>query len=119
MVNKLENVLDQKIQQFFNSKAFGVVGASNNREKYGNKVLRCYIQHHKNVCPVNPNEEKIEEIPCVSSVAELPDNVKSLSIITPPSVTEKIVAQAIDKGIKNIWTVRKVALQWKSASKTI
>jgi uncharacterized protein len=103
MVNKLENVLDQRIQQFFNSKAFGVVGASNNREKYGSKVLRCYLQHHKNVYPINPNEEKIEEIPCVSSVAELPDDVKSLSIITPPSVTEKIVAQAIDKGIENIW----------------
>jgi len=35
---------NQQIDLFFQSKAFAVIGASSNREKYGNKVLRCYQQ---------------------------------------------------------------------------
>jgi len=31
------------------------------------------------------------------------DDVKSISIITPPAITEKIVEAAIKKGIENIW----------------
>ncbi|MDP3269070.1 MAG: CoA-binding protein, partial [Legionella sp.] len=36
-------------------------------------------------------------------VEELPDEVESISIITPPVVTERIVTAAIKRGIKNIW----------------
>ncbi len=95
--------IDQAIQQFLSSPAFGVAGASSNRAKYGNKVLRVYLQNHKKVFPINPNEKIIEGVNCVSSVSELPAEVQSLSIITPPPITEKIVEQAIAKGIKNIW----------------
>lgn len=91
------------IKQFLSSPAFGVAGASANREKYGNKVLRVYLQNHKKVYPINTHEKSIEGVDCVASIAELPPEVQSLSIITPPPVTEKIVEQAIAKGIKNIW----------------
>lgn len=95
--------LDQNIQKFFSSKAYAVIGASNDRKKYGNKVLRVYLQKHKKVYPVNPHEETIEGIPVIANLASLPEDVKSISIITPPSVTEKIVPLAIQKGIENIW----------------
>jgi predicted CoA-binding protein len=95
--------IDQAIQQFLSSQAFGVAGASSNRDKYGNKVLRVYLQNHKKVYPINPKEKMIEGIACISTVNDLPGDVESLSIITPPPITEKIVEQAIAKGIKNIW----------------
>lgn len=95
--------MNEKIQQFLASQAFGVVGASTNRQKFGNKVLRCYLQQKLQVYPVNPNQELIEGLPAVPTVADLPNHVKSISVITPPPVTEKIVAEAIAKGIKNIW----------------
>lgn len=92
-----------EIEKFLKADAFGVVGASEDRSKYGNKVLRCYLQHKKLVFPVNPKTAKIEGIDCVTSVAELPEIVTSISVITPPAVTEKVVEAAIAKGIKNIW----------------
>lgn len=95
--------MQEQFKSFFESTAFGVVGASSAREKYGNKVLRCYMQHKLKVYPVNPNEKMIEGLDCVVDVSKLADEVKSISIITPPKVTEKIVEQAILKGIKNIW----------------
>ena len=53
-------VSKEQLDKFFASEAFGVVGASANRDKYGNKVLRVYLQHGKKVIPVNPREQEIE-----------------------------------------------------------
>ena len=95
--------IQDQIQQFLASPAFGVVGASTNRQKYGNKVLRCYLQNGKNAIPVNPNEAEIEGIPCVATISDLPANVVSISMITPPAVTAQLVPLALAKGIRNIW----------------
>ncbi|WP_321530553.1 CoA-binding protein [uncultured Desulfuromonas sp.] len=91
------------IQTFLSANHYAVAGASTNRDKYGNKVLRCYQQNNKQVTPINPRAETIEGLPCASSVADLDDNVESLSIITPPKITTEVVKSAIAKGIKNIW----------------
>ena len=95
--------MQQKIETFLDAKAFGVVGASTNRNKYGNKVLRCYLQKQRNAIPVHPTENAIEGIPCAANVAALPDEATSISVITPPAVTEKVVLEAIARGIRNIW----------------
>jgi len=95
--------MDARIDKFLASPAFGVSGASTNRDKYGNKVVRCYQQNQRKVIPINPRAELIEGLSCVNSVAALPDEVKSLSIITPPKITEQVVEEAIAKGIENIW----------------
>lgn len=95
--------IQAQLERFLSSPAFGVAGASTHRDKYGNKVLRCYLQHGRRAIPVNPREPVIEGIPCVGSVADLPAEVKSLSLITPPLVTEQIVEQAIARGIENVW----------------
>ena len=96
-------VTKEQFDKFFESDAFGVVGASANREKFGNKVLRVYLQHGKKVIPVNPKEKEIEGIPCVAGIQDLPPGVKSISVITSPHVTEQVVDMAIAKGIANIW----------------
>ena len=95
--------MDARIDKFLASAAFAVAGASTNRDKYGNKVLRCYMQNGRRVIPINPRATQIEGIDCVPSVAALPQEVKSLSIITPPKITEQVVVDAIAKGIENIW----------------
>lgn len=91
------------IDRFLSSPAYGVAGASPRRHKYGNKVLRCYQQNGRRAIPVNPHEPEIEGAACVASVRDLPDDVKSISVITPPAVTELVVQDAIAKGIENVW----------------
>ena len=93
----------EQIALFLHAEAFAVVGASANRDKYGNKVLRCYRQNQHRAIPVNPTATEIEGQGCLPSVDLLPDEVASISIITPPQVTERVVQQAIARGIKNIW----------------
>lgn len=94
----------EKIDRFLGSEAFGVVGASSKPHKYGHKVLRCYQQNDRRAIPVNPVEEEIAGVSCVSDVSQLPPEVKSISIITPPQVTDKVVDKALAAGhIENIW----------------
>ena len=95
--------IPERIDTFLSADAFGVVGASSKPHKYGNKVLRCYQQNQYTVVPVNPVEKVIEGLTCVASVSDLPDLVSSISIITPPQVTENVITQAIARGIKNVW----------------
>jgi uncharacterized protein len=93
----------EQYDKFFESGAFGVIGASANRDKYGNKVLRVYLQHGMKAIPVNPREREIEGITSVASVSDLPAGVNSISVITPPEITEQVVDAAILRGIANIW----------------
>jgi predicted CoA-binding protein len=95
--------MNDAIKHFLSSKAYAVVGASTDRNKFGNKVLRCYQQHNMTVYAVNPKEKQIENATCYPDIASLPEDVKSISIITPPPITEKIVQQAIKHHIQNIW----------------
>lgn len=93
----------QQISDFLAGETFAVVGASKNREKYGNKVLRAYVQAGKRVYAINPRETEIEGLPCFPDLASLPEPVHGVSLVTPPAVTESVVAEAAAAGIKHVW----------------
>jgi predicted CoA-binding protein len=93
----------EQIKQFLAGKRFAVVGASKDRAKYGNKVLRAYLQNHRDAIPVNPGADQIEGLTAYRDLASVPSDVDGVSIITPPAVTEKVVEQALQRGIKHIW----------------
>ena len=95
--------LKQRIEDFLSEGPWAVVGASTNRDKYGNKVLRCYQQHGREVFAVNPHETEIEGARCFATVSALPAEVRALSIITPPPITERIVRDAAARGIVKLW----------------
>jgi len=91
------------IQQFLAGETFAVVGASRDRTKYGNKVLRTYLQHERTVYAVNPNADEVEGMQAYATLASVPASVDGVSIITPPEVTESVIEELIDLGIKNVW----------------
>jgi predicted CoA-binding protein len=80
-----------------------VVGASQDRSKYGNKVLRVYVQNNRDVLPINPTAAEVEGFTAYPDLASAPGEFDGVSIITPPKVTERVVSDAIARGIKNIW----------------
>ena len=94
---------DGDTDAFLNGEPFAVVGASTNREKYGNKVLRVYQQNSKTVYPINPRATEIEGLKSYPDLASLPAVPHGISIITPPTITEQVVEQAVALGIKHIW----------------
>ncbi|MBK8789276.1 MAG: CoA-binding protein [Geothrix sp.] len=91
------------IQSFLASDPYAVVGASVDRSKYGNKVLRCYQQHGREVYPINARAEEVEGLKAYPSLAALPVPVKAISVITPPAITEQVVRDAAAAGVTHIW----------------
>ena len=95
------------VQAFFQRQKFCVVGASQDQTKYGNKVLRCYVQHNYSVVPINKKTKEIEGLTCVPSltdwVAASDSTIRPIdlgvSIVTPPGVTKGIVEEGYRLGI--------------------
>ena len=95
--------LNALIREFLAGEVYAVVGASSDRSKYGNMVLRSYLQNGRRAIPVNPREGEVEGIATVPDLASLPEPVHGVSIITPPPVTERIVEEAAKAGLKRLW----------------
>ena len=99
--------------QFFGTQLKAVVGASADRTKYGNKVLRAYLQQEIPCVPINKKSKTIENIACVTSLTDLKNllpqhSVRDISevgvsIITPPGVTKLILEEGYNLGIRNFF----------------
>ena len=94
---------DTRIRDFLAESRFAVAGASSNRAKYGNKVLRCYLQHGRDAVAIHPHETEVEGVPAYARLADVPETPGALSIITPPPVTERLVEEAAAAGIRHVW----------------
>lgn len=91
------------IDDFLSEGPWAVVGASTDREKYGNKVLRAYGQSGREAWPINPRADEIEGLKCYPDLASLPGTPRGISVITPPKITEDVVAEAARLGVKFVW----------------
>ncbi|CAG8756491.1 11507_t:CDS:2, partial [Acaulospora morrowiae] len=82
------------------------VGASSTPSKYGNKVLKWYMNNNYSVTPVNPNEDEIDGLKCVpnlSSISNIDPKTISVSVITPSQVSKKVLEEAAELGISCVW----------------
>lgn len=95
--------LETQIADFLACHRFAVVGASADRDKYGNKVFRCYLQNKRQAIPVNPNVSKVEGVATAASLSDIQPSADAVSIITPPHVTERVVKEALELGIQHFW----------------
>ncbi len=93
----------QLIDEFLRGGPFAVVGASEDRSKYGNKVLRAYRQRGLKVYPINPKADEVEGLQAYPDLASLPETVTGISIITPPPVTVRVVAEAARNQVRHVW----------------
>jgi predicted CoA-binding protein len=94
---------NELIRRFLAETRFAVAGASTNRAKYGNKVLRCYQQAGRSVVAIHPRETEIEGAPAYPRLSDVPELPLSLSIITPPHVTEGLIEEAATAGVRYVW----------------
>ena len=92
-----------EIETFLARGPWAVVGASADRNKYGNRVLRAYLQTGREVYAVNPNQRSVEGLTCYPTLRDLPVTVRGVSVITRPEVTEAIVEDLPEAGAEAAW----------------
>jgi len=84
-------------------KTVAVLGASSDRNKYGNKAVRAFRQQGYEVFPINPKEEQIEGLPAFKTVSELPLRPDKISVYLPPQVLLKLLPDIAAKGCDELW----------------
>jgi predicted CoA-binding protein len=84
-------------------KVIAVIGASNNRQKFGNRAVRAYHQQGYTVIPINPRETSVEGLKTYASVLDVPGPVDMASFYVPPEIGEQVIEEVAKKGITEIW----------------
>ncbi|MDD5040247.1 MAG: CoA-binding protein [Patescibacteria group bacterium] len=74
-----------------------IIGASNNREKFGNKAVRAYRDAGWTVFPVNPGEQMIEGLESYSRYTDIPEKIDRVSFYVPASVGIRIIEEIAQK----------------------
>jgi predicted CoA-binding protein len=84
-------------------KTIAVIGASNNRHKFGNRAVRAYQQQGYTVIPINPHEAQIEGLKAYASVLEVPGSIDLASFYVTPDIGERVIEEVVAKNIKEVW----------------
>lgn len=91
------------VAEFPKYRTWAVVGVSDDRQKYGNKIYRDLRDAGYTVYAINPKLETVEGDPCYSSVKTLPGIPDVVDLVVPPNVALNVVQDCLDAGIKRIW----------------
>lgn len=84
-------------------KIWAVVGANQDRQKYGNMIYRKLKQRGYRVYPVNPNYETVEGDKCYQNLTSLPEMPEVIDMVVSPKFGMAVIEEAAALGIKNIW----------------
>jgi predicted CoA-binding protein len=84
-------------------KTVAVVGASSNREKFGNKALRAFARQGYTVIPINPTEAEVEGHKAYASVLDVPGTIDMATIYVPTSAGVKVMDDLAKKGVPEVW----------------
>jgi predicted CoA-binding protein len=91
------------LDEFLRGQCWAVVGASEDRSKFGNVTFRELQRRGKRVYPVNKRATQIEGQTCYPSLAALPEPVERVLIVVPPKQSEAVVKQAAEAGVDSVW----------------
>jgi predicted CoA-binding protein len=80
-----------------------VVGASADRDKYGNKAVRAYLSAGWEVFPVNPRGGRIEGLVVYPDVSSVPGALDRISVYLQPRVTRRLIPQFVERGADEVW----------------
>jgi predicted CoA-binding protein len=93
----------ETLEAFICAERWAVVGASEDRSKYGNITFRELQSRGKQVYPVNPRASAVEGEICYPSLTALPGQVDRVLIVVPPKQGEEVVKQAEAVGLTHVW----------------
>ncbi|MBI3161495.1 MAG: CoA-binding protein [Chloroflexi bacterium] len=95
--------LDSMVQDFLAQKRIAVVGVSDKRETGCNAAYKNFKDAGYEVFAVNPRLASFQGEACYPDLASLPSKPDAVFILANPSVTDKVVSQCVDLGVKHVW----------------
>ncbi|MCA9068539.1 MAG: CoA-binding protein [Planctomycetaceae bacterium] len=81
-----------------------ILGASQDRQKYGNKSVRAHRDQGYEVYPINPNVDEVEGLKAYPSLTDLPvDSVDRVSVYLPPHIGVTLLEAIKALNPKEVW----------------
>ena|SRR3989338_2898871 len=81
-----------------------VVGASNNAQKYGYRIVKHLIEEGHTIFPVNLKEKTILGLPVFKHLRDIDRKIDIVDVVVPPAATLKIIHEARLLGYKiHLW----------------
>lgn len=84
-------------------KTVAIVGASNDRRKFGNKALRAFQAEGYTVLPINPHETQVEGIKAYASVLDVPGPIDMATVYVQPAIAMALLTEFERKQIPEVW----------------
>lgn len=91
------------IAEFLDQQVYAIVGASQDRSKFGFKIYATMKRKGYEVYPVNPNTHNIMGDTCYRSLADLPKKPDVVDIVLEPDKGKGIVEECHQLGIGRVW----------------
>ncbi len=82
---------------------YAIIGASNNQEKYGYRVLKDLKEFGYNVVPVNLREREILNLKVYKNILDINFKIDVVIFVVPPEVTERVLRDVKRLKIKKVW----------------
>jgi uncharacterized protein len=95
--------VDELVKDFLAQKKIAVVGVSDKRETGCNLAYKKFKQAGYTVSAVNPRISTFDGDPCYPDLKSIPEKPEAVFILTNPKVTEQVVQQCVDLGVKHVW----------------
>ena len=84
-------------------KTVAIIGASNDRTKFGNKSVRAFRAQGYQVFPINLRETQVEGLPAFPDVRALPVRPNLVSVYVPPGVLIELLPAIASRGCDELW----------------
>lgn len=95
--------VDDLVKSFLAKKRIAIVGVSDKRETGCNLAYKKFKENGYQVYAVNPHISVYDGEPCYADLKSIPDKPEAVFILANPKVTEQIVGQCVELGIKHVW----------------
>jgi len=104
MATSLDPLAD-KVHDFLAQKRIAIAGVSRDKGKHpaGNLIYHRLKTSGHEVFAVNPQMQTFDGDRCYPDVKSIPGGVDGVVIVTRPEVTERIVHDCVDAGVRRVW----------------
>jgi uncharacterized protein len=93
----------KQVDDFLALKRIAVVGVSRNPKEMSYVLWQEFRQRRYDAIPVNPNMPAVDGQTCYARVQDIKPGVEGALIMTSSKMTEQIVRDCIEAGIKHVW----------------
>lgn len=96
----------ETIRDFLAHKRFAFIGVSRQPKDFSRALFREFQTRDYEPVPVHPEAPEIEGVRCFAHLRDIQPPVDSVLLMTSPSVTNLLLRDCVEAGIRRVWFYR-------------